>query len=133
MKYKTTVIETQWKETPPLKALLVFTELTDKYRQALDGHEITITEYISTSRNTPSYHPLGRAVDIRTRDMTDNILMKVLKAMHSFAGLINKDLLRFREDIQVIEHRELWGKPQAHIHIELDDGKPDIPEGYKRG
>lgn len=133
MKYKTTVIETQWKEKPPPTALLVFVELIDRYRQGLDGNEITITEYISTSRNTPSYHPLGRAVDIRTRDMTEDILMKILTAMHSFEGLINKDLLRFREDIQVVEHRELWGKPQAHIHIELDNRKPDIPEGYKRG
>ena len=131
MKYKTPLIETQWKETPPPKALLVFAELTDRYRQALDGQEITITEYIATWRNSPSFHPLGRAVDIRTRDMSEGTLLKLLKAMHSFAGLLNEHLLSFGEDVQVVEHRELWGKPQAHVHVELDHRKPHIPEGYK--
>ncbi len=133
MKFKKPEIETQWKEKPPPKALFVFVELTDRYRQALDGKEITITEFIDTSRNNPSYHPLGRAVDIRIRDMSEDTLMKLLKAMHSFASLLNEHLLSFGEDIQVIEHRELWGKPQQHIHIECDNRKPHIPENYKRG
>ena len=133
MKYKTTAIETQWKEKPPPKALLVFVELTDRYRQALDGNEITITEYIATWRNTPSYHPLRRAVDIRTRDMTRDVKLQLIGAMEDFAKAINKDLLKFREDIQIVQHRELWDTPQQHIHVELDNRKPHIPENYKRG
>ncbi len=132
MIFKTTEDELNWDQKPAPKALRLFVELSDTYRQGLDDHEITITEFIADWRNSPSYHPLGRAVDIRTKDMTEDIKLKMLSAMKSFAELINQHLLSFGEDIQIVEHRELWGKPQEHIHVEQDNRKPHLPEGYKR-
>ena len=78
------------------------------------GGELTVTSIMREKGEKPSFHPLGQAADIRTKDMKRNCLTAVISVL-AVVGHYNKKIQFEHEDI---------GKDNDHIHIEYDT-KPD--------
>ncbi len=128
MKYKSPDIEVTWLGRAP-RSLRALVSIADEYRiAALDGVDITITSFLRTPNTTKvSYHTDGMAVDLRTHDMSATVRSAVLALLRSTAERMNEDSLHYKAlDLQVIAHDELLGTPEAHIHIELDDGRYNL-------
>ena len=86
--------------------------LIDDISQLLGEGEITITSFLRP-RNMNSYHSVGQAKDIRTHDKSANWLV-AMRALYN--------ILRIDPEIQFVFHDELIGTPNAHLHVEIDDG-----------
>lgn len=128
MRFKTEEIERQWAQESPPFALKLLAELMDKYRRwCLDGSPLTVTEFIA-DRQHKSYHPKGQAFDGRLNDFENgDHRMLFIEFARDAAAFVTKWFLRKRKlngELQIDPHPELWGKPEQHIHIELDDGNP---------
>lgn len=127
MKFKNKLDKLDWDGRKPCPvALKLYIEALDLYRSnALDSKPITVTSFWREPTKKPSYHPCGQAVDIRTRDMNPLIAKLFLDYSRDLALLFNGgDLKKMRMRIDVVAHEELYGKPQAHYHYEIDDGNP---------
>jgi hypothetical protein len=126
MLWKNEQDQQDWLAASAHQALRLYMSTLDEYRfLALDIKEITITSFIRKKAVRESYHAKGQALDIRTRDMTFVIEKMFLMFAKNLAKLFNESILKNSGyEIQVVAHEELRGKPQAHIHIELDDGNP---------
>lgn len=120
MKYKTALIRADWDrgadqfDGVAVKRLRLLVQWIDIFCQMVGWGEITITSYYRPE-STNSYHSVGQAVDIRTRDKPDNFKY-VMMAFRYTIRAIDKQLW-------INPHKELWGEPQEHIHVAIEDGK----------
>ena len=125
MEWYTEQIEKDWRERAgadtPRKLFLVFTYL-DAFRRKYENKHITITSFvrdISKSGGNPSYHPLGRAGDIRTRDMSKVAFPIIYAALKTLIDLLNT--IYPESELQAVIEKD-------HIHIEDDNGNPEFPK-----
>ena len=85
----------------------------DDLCKLLGWGDITLTSYFRPD-DEDSYHSILQAGDIRSKDKPYlfKIIMGILGSIFKMAG----------SNIQIYVHRELWDKPQEHIHIAYKDG-----------
>lgn len=125
MNFKNGQDEIDWHKNPAPEALQLFAYMLDHYRDDMLGDgDITITSFRRIATTKPSYHPKGHAIDIRTHNMSPLIRKMVLSYARNIAGIMNNEALQVGFKIDVVAHNELLGTPNAHIHIEYDDGNP---------
>ena len=129
--FKRPHIRQQFRESPPMAALLLFLTTVNRWWSWWYGSEIIITGYLER-RPGKSFHAIRRAVDIRCKPLSPSARDTLVALCRMAADLINKlgaqnGLLQPGELLQVIEHIEMRGKPQWHIHIEQDNGQPAPP------
>ena len=101
-----------------LKLLL---EILDAWTQMFFGEEITITSDIRPVSDTPSYHPLGQAVDIRTKGVSDLAVMgwqRLIKTINANNEALNGFKGRF-----TFLHENI-GKENQHFHLQRKFGEP---------
>ena len=119
MKFKENKDESAWNadltyRNPAANAKLrAVASLVDQFSQVTGNGEITITEYIRPGARR-SHHSILQAVDIRVRDKT--------RAFYWGMEILGKLLRQFDEQIQFDMHKPLYGKPEQHIHVEIDTG-----------
>lgn len=110
----------------PLRAFL---ECLSLYRaNHLDNIPLTVTSFHREKKegDAPSFHHDNRAIDIRTHDISAGHLVILVGYARILAKQINVVL---KDDaIEIDAHdvgskQNLIGTPNAHIHIELDDGR----------
>jgi len=86
----------------------------DMFSCMMGWGEITITSFFRPD-DKKSYHSILQAVDIRTRDKPAEFLTSMV---------ILRDVLKANNpELQIYMHKELWGKPNQHIHLGIKDGK----------
>ena len=119
MRFKTNKDESLWNADPTCKdkaanaKLKAVVQTVDLFSQVTGNGEITITSYWRP-QNARSYHSILQAVDIRVRDKK--------RAFYWGMETLGKLLRQFDEQIQFDLHKSLYGKPQQHIHVEIDTG-----------
>lgn len=129
MKFKTPQIEQDWKIMWMPAKLRAHSAMLDTYITALTGSEMTVTSFLRDIGTQPSYHPLGRAYDIRTHDWNSQILSKIVHVSQLLATVLNRNLDEEDGQIQIDPHSS-WNNSdhplfkQRHKHIECDDGNP---------
>lgn len=115
MKFKTDELRLQYPKIHPYLQKVI--SLADIFLISLTGKELVITDLLRpVNPNKPSYHPLGKAVDIRTNYLTPKqvgLLERFLFALKAFDPKLG-----------VEPHEELKGTPQQHLHLQYKDGKP---------
>lgn len=77
------------------------------------GHELTVTACADGIHKKDSLHYVGKAVDIRTKDLEDH---------NTKIGLIKRLRERLTEDFDLVFEDE--GKSNEHLHLEYDIKRP---------
>lgn len=89
-------------------------ELIDGISKLLDWGAVTVTSYWRPD-NGDSYHSIGQAADIRTKDKPQGFKVAI--------AALGSVLWNYDRTLQIFTHKELWGKPNEHYHIAIKDGK----------
>ena len=88
--------------------------IIDSLSMFIRGKPIVITSLLRPPAIKKSYHVVGCAADIRTKDMTDSEI-----------NMIETVLFFIRDNVDnklgVEPHEELKGEPQQHLHIEYEE------------
>lgn len=86
----------------------------DQFCVLVGWGEVTVTSYFRPT-DADSYHSIYQAADLRTHDkpMAFKTMALLFDQIFKWAGT----------DLQVYAHKELWGKPEEHIHVAVKDGK----------
>ena len=126
MKYKNPNLKDQMKRVHyRLEKIFIAYDL---YMQVVANYEVTITKIIS---DEPGFHPLGMAIDSRTKDMT--FQQKALAYQFWLNVYIssvdgNKTVNAQIQTIYFDKPNPEGGVSAEHFHHELGDGKPVIKE-----
>lgn len=108
-----------------LKLLL---EILDAWTQMFFNEEITITSDIRPVSDTPSYHPLGQAVDIRTKGVSDLAVMGWQQLIKNI-NANNETLDGFEGKFDFVYEPQVKDKDgniikEEHVHLEFDTENP---------
>jgi hypothetical protein len=77
------------------------------------GQDCVITSGVDGQHNSGSLHPLGKAVDLRSRLLEQETLSSILREIGSVLGPMGFDIVAERE-------HDTGATTGAHIHIEYD-------------
>lgn len=87
------------------------------YRQV----EVAPGGFIRAKGEKPSFHPLGQAIDVRTRDIDRKLLRLVLSTLAFLKKLKDGQIQHVFESAIYEDGKYVRGE---HIHIEIDTGDP---------
>lgn len=118
-------IRRQMKAVPAPVALDFLLKRIDDVVMMMFGIHLTVTGYIE-ARAGRSYHPIGRALDVRLHGLPPSVRLAVIGVARALALTMNSAsyLMKKGERIDVSDHWEAFGTDNEHLHVELDDGKP---------
>ena len=104
------------------KTLRLVVRILDCLTELFFDRDITVTSAIRKPRTgKPSFHPIGQAIDFRTKGLPDGVIQLWITTLVWLRKLwpIKKDL-KGKLDWEL----EDKGKDNEHLHLEWDTGDP---------
>ena len=108
-------------QTKGNKELRCLADIMDKWTQMLFNEEIVITSALRPKGTKPSYHPLGQAVDFRTKGLPGYIVTSWIDMIRT----ANKNLKNFTQikGRFTFLHEDIGGNNE-HFHLQFKQNEP---------